>query len=42
MRRHYADAAPLLSKLETAVTSCAGAKGFVSRILFGTPCEGQS
>jgi hypothetical protein len=29
---------PVFSKLETAVTSCAGAKGFPKRMLFGTPC----
>jgi hypothetical protein len=31
-----------LSRLEMAVTSCAGAKGLVNRTLFGRPLDGQS
>src|SRR2546429_5647907 len=32
----------VLRRWETAVTSCAGAKGLVRRTLFGTPCEPHS
>ena len=31
-----------LRRLETAVTSCAGANGFGMTMLFGTPYAGQS
>ena len=33
---------PVFSSWETAVTSCAGAKGLVRRMLLGTPFEGHS
>ena len=32
---------PVLSNCDTAVTSCAGANGFCSKMLLGTPCEGH-
>ena len=32
---------PILRSCEIAVTSCAGANGFVRRMLFGTPCTGH-
>ena len=35
-------AAPVLRRLERAVTSWAGANGLVSMILLGTPLAGQS
>jgi hypothetical protein len=38
----YAAGVPVLSKLEMAVTSCAGANGFASMILLGTPLDAQS
>jgi hypothetical protein len=33
---------PVLRSWETAVTSCAGAKGLVNRMLLGTPWDGHS
>ena len=33
----YVVGVPLFKSCETAVTSCAGAKGLVKRMLFGTP-----
>src|SRR3954447_7806900 len=36
---HYAGAAPALRSRHTAFTSCAGANGFVTRTLLGTPIE---
>ena len=38
----YVLGVPALRSWEIAVTSCAGANGLVSRILFGTPLEAQS
>jgi hypothetical protein len=35
--RPYVAGGPLLRRLETAVTSCAGANGLFKRMLFGTP-----
>jgi hypothetical protein len=40
--RPYVVGVPVLSRLETAVTSCAGANGFCKRMLLGTPCDPQS
>jgi hypothetical protein len=39
--RPYVVGVPALSRLETAVTSCAGANGFSKRMLLGTPREGH-
>ena len=33
---------PVLRSCETAIRSCAGAKGFLSKMLFGTPCIDHS
>jgi hypothetical protein len=38
----YAVGVPALRSCATAVTSCAGANGLVSKILFGTPLEAHS
>ncbi len=37
----YAGAAPSLRSRQTALTSCAGANGLVTRTLLGTPSERQ-
>jgi hypothetical protein len=36
---YVAGGVSMLRRFETAVTNCAGAKGFDMRILLGTPCE---
>ena len=36
---YVAGGVPMLRRFATAVTSCAGAKGFVMRVLLGTPCD---
>ncbi len=38
----YVVGVPVLRSCATAVTSCAGANGLVSRMLFGTPLEAHS
>jgi hypothetical protein len=39
---HAVGGVPVLRRFETAVTSCADAKGFDMRMLFGTPCAAHS
>jgi hypothetical protein len=41
-RHTYTVDVPLFIRLETAVRSWAGAKGFANMMLFGTPLEVQS
>jgi hypothetical protein len=38
----YPEVEPALSSWDTAVTNCAGANGFFSRMLLGTPSDAQS
>src|ERR1700687_1189257 len=38
-RRPYVVVGPVFRRVETAVTSCAGANGLHKRMLLGTPCE---